>query len=91
MAHKLFSTCSPDGYNASRTYGEYTRDLGTCVFLASVVGSPPFSYRVCTCHIVHSRVPCMYVKLLLHPIIRGYTRKCAANIVEKYERSLVVG
>ena len=31
------------------------------------------------------------VKLLLHPIVHAYTRKCAANIVEKYERSLVVG
>ena len=31
------------------------------------------------------------LKLLLHPIVCVYTRKCAANIVEKYERSLVVG
>ena len=31
------------------------------------------------------------LKLLLHPIVRVYTCKCAANIVEKYERSLVVG
>ena len=31
------------------------------------------------------------MKLLLHPIILVYTHKCAANIVEKYERSLVVG
>ena len=26
----------------------------------------------------------------LHPIIHVYTRKCAANIVEKYKHSLVV-
>ena len=32
-----------------------------------------------------------HVKLLLHPIIRVYTRKCAVIIVEKYERGLVVG
>ena len=31
------------------------------------------------------------VKLLLHPTIRVYTRKCATNTVEKYERSLVAG
>ena len=31
------------------------------------------------------------LKLLLHPIVCVYTHKCAANIVEKYERSLVVG
>ena len=30
-------------------------------------------------------------KLLLHPIVREKTRKCATNIVEKYECSLVVG
>ena len=34
---------------------------------------------------------CATFKLLLHPIVRGYTRKCAANIVEKYKLSLVVG
>ena len=32
-----------------------------------------------------------HLKLLLHPIVRVYTCNCAANIVEKYERSLVVG
>ena len=32
-----------------------------------------------------------YFKHLLHPIVRVHTRKCAANIVEKDERSLVVG
>ena len=31
------------------------------------------------------------LKLLLHPIIRVYTCKWATNIIEKYERSLVVG
>ena len=31
------------------------------------------------------------VKLVLHPIVRVYTRKCAANVVEEYECSLVVG
>ena len=31
------------------------------------------------------------VKLLLHPILHVYTLKSAANIVEKYEHSLVVG
>ena len=31
------------------------------------------------------------IKLLLHPIVRVYTHECAANIVEKYESSLVVG
>ena len=30
-------------------------------------------------------------KPLVHPIVCVYTRKCAANIAEKYERSLVVG
>ena len=30
-------------------------------------------------------------KLLLHPIARVYTHKCATNIVEKYEHSLVMG
>ena len=33
----------------------------------------------------------IHLKLLLHPIIRVYTHKCAENIVEKYEHSLVVG
>ena len=33
----------------------------------------------------------VYLKLFLHPIIRVYTRKCAAYIVEKYEHSLVLG
>ena len=33
----------------------------------------------------------VHLKLLLHPIVRVYTCKCAANIVEKYEHSLVVG
>ena len=31
------------------------------------------------------------IKLLLHPIVRLYTSKCAANIVEKYDCSLLVG
>ena len=31
------------------------------------------------------------IKLLLHPIIRVYTHNCAANIVGKYDCSLVVG
>ena len=31
------------------------------------------------------------LKLLLRPIVLVYTRTCAANTVEKYERSLVVG
>ena len=31
------------------------------------------------------------LKLLLHPIVCAYTRKCATNIAEKYEHSLVVG
>ena len=30
------------------------------------------------------------LKLLLLPIVHVYTRKCAANIVEKHEYSLVV-
>ena len=33
----------------------------------------------------------LLLKILLHPIVYVYTRKCAANIVEKYERGLVVG
>ena len=32
-----------------------------------------------------------YLKPLLHPIVHVYTRKYAANIVEKYELGLVVG
>ena len=35
--------------------------------------------------------PQLPVKPLLHPIVRVYTRKCAANIVEKYEHGLIVG
>ena len=31
------------------------------------------------------------LELLFHPIVRVYTRKCAANIVEKHEHNLVVG
>ena len=31
------------------------------------------------------------LKPLLHPVVRVYTHKCAANIVEKYKHSLVVG
>ena len=37
-------------------------------------------------HSMHAKL-----KLLLHPIVSAYTRKCAANIVEKYECSLAVG
>ena len=37
----------------------------------------------CACH--------FKVKLLLPSMVHVYTRKCAAYIVEKYERSLVVG
>ena len=33
----------------------------------------------------------LLIKLLLRSIVRVYTRKCAANIVEKYERGLVMG
>ena len=33
----------------------------------------------------------MSIKLLLHPIVRVYTCKCAMNIVEKYEHGLVAG
>ena len=33
----------------------------------------------------------IFIKLPLHPIERVHTCKCATNIVEKYERSLVVG
>ena len=32
-----------------------------------------------------------YIKLILHLIICVYTRKCATNIIEKYEHSLIVG
>ena len=31
------------------------------------------------------------IKPLLHPIVRVYTLKCAANIVQIYKRGLVVG
>ena len=33
----------------------------------------------------------LYFKPVLLPVVRAYTCKCAVNIVEKYEHSLVVG
>ena len=38
-----------------------------------------------TVHVVLNTSP------LLHPIVRVYAGKCAANIFEKYERGLAVG
>ena len=68
-------------------------------FLSSVDGN----YFLCSDFNIHVDVPCTdsyklesllescNLKLLLHPIVRGYTHKYAANIVEKYKLSLVVG
>ena len=48
------------------------------------------NFKTCSCFdidfgnsVAHSLAG-IIIKLLLHPIVRVYTRKCAANIVEKY-------
>ena len=56
--------------------GSLTRDLRTCIPLASVVRSPPFTCRVCTCRVIHSRVPCF---IYLFGVLRRF-QHCTGHI-----------